>query len=74
MAGTLLAAMIRIFQEDAIVRLRIFSFCSALFYIFLLSDGVFGQGVVVQIKVPKPGTPLVSTVDDDKIYAADQRH
>lgn len=68
LAGGLLAAMIRTFQEGAIVRLRAFSFFSALVYICLLSDGVFGQGVVGQIKVPKPGTPLLSPGDDGKTY------
>jgi hypothetical protein len=68
LAGGLLAAMIRTFQEGAIVRLRMFSFFSALVYICLLSDGVFGQGLVGQIRVPKPGTPLLSTGDDGKTY------
>lgn len=63
LAGGFLAAMVRTFQEGAMVRLRIFSFFSTLVYICLLSDGVIGQGVVAQIKVPKPGTPLLSNGD-----------
>lgn len=68
LAGGFLAAMIRTFQEGAIVRLRVFSFFSTIVFICLLSDGVFGQGVIAQIKVPKPGTPLLSTGGDGKVY------
>lgn len=68
LAGCFLAEMIRTFQEGATARLRIFSFLSSLVFICLLSDGVFGQGVVAQIKVPKPGTSLLSAGDDGKTY------
>lgn len=68
LAGCLLAAMIRNFQEGAVVRLLVFSFFSTLVYICLLSDGIFGQGVVAQIKMPLPATPLLSIEGDGKTY------
>lgn len=68
LAGGLLSAMIRTFQETKIFKLRTFSFFSALVYLCILSDGVLGQGVVGQIKSPKPGTTLLTTGDDGKIY------